>query len=460
MNLKKNYLYILFFPLFLNFFYNFLTTSPVEKLLNFNYYDLISSLLLFLFLILIGKLIKNSLQLVNKSVSIVLYLLSFFIADNIFTILSFGTNHFIVFLIVNSFWLIFLLSKKTKILDLTFLILSIVLLNLYNHVFFNNLSKNKNVIGDVKDVHLQNVQNLYEKGYLYSMNNSTLEGYPQLVAYFQATLNRLSMSIETFSNLSSAVNVLFFLTLLLVYETKISNFGKFIMGMTFTVLIYNSEWLKLIFVDSLMTEGTLSYLLAAILMGVVQTKNKGSKNLRLVFLLLGTLYLAKQFISLLSLISVIYFLFLKETRKFAVFGFFGLILKELSFVTVFKNLTKNYHLKQIDLIDTFFDLILFRDLKISNVQTILRNLFLDKPSFLIFVIFFILLGILILNKKAFNQDLVLYSSIVLINFLLVFLLYVSVWRNMELESPIRYFLNLLHLTIVYEFLMIEEIKNK
>ena len=460
MNLKKNYLYILFLPLFLNFFYNFLTTSPIEKLLNFNYYDLISSLLLFLFLILIGELIKNSLQLVNKSISIVLYLLSFFIADNIFTIISFGTNHFIVFLIVNSFWLLFLLSKKTKILDLTFLILSITLLNLYNHVFFNNLSKNKNVIGDVKDIHFQNVQNLYEKGYLYSMNNSTLEGYPQLVAYFQATLNRLSISIETFSNLSSAVNVLFFLTLLLVYETKISNFGKFIMGMTFTVLIYNSEWLKLIFVDSLMTEGTLSYLLAAILMSVVQTKNKGSKNLQLVFLLLGTLYLAKQFISLLSLIAVIYFLFLKETRKFAVFGFFGLILKELSFVTVFKNLTKNYHLKQIDLIDTFFDLILFRDLKISNIQTILRNLFLDKPSFLIFVIFFILLGMLILNKKAFNQDLVLYSSIVLINFLLVFLLYVSVWRNMELESPIRYFLNLLHLTIVYEFLMIEEIKNK
>ena len=460
MNFKKNYLYILFFPLFLNFLYNFLTTSPVEKLLNFNYYDLISSLLLFLFLTLIGGLIKNSLHMINKSISIALYLLSFFIADNIFTILSFGTNHFIVFLIVNSFWLIFLLSKKTKILDLTFLILSITLLNLYNHVFFNNLSKNKNVIGDVKDVHLQNVQNLYEKGYLYSMNNSTLEGYPQLVAYFQATLNRLSISIETFSNLSSAVNVLFFLTLLLVYETKISNFGKFIMGMTFTVLIYNSEWLKLIFVDSLMTEGTLSYLLAVILMGVVQTKNKGSKNLRLVFLLLGTLYLAKQFISLLSLIAVIYFLFLKETRKFAVFGFFGLILKELSFITVFKNLTKNYHLKQIDLIDTFFDLILFRDLNISNIQTILRNLFLDKPSFLIFVIFFILLGIQILNKKAFNQDLVLYSSIVLINFLLVFLLYVSVWRNMELESPIRYFLNLLHLTIVYEFLMIEEIKNK
>ena len=460
MNLKKNYLYILFSPLFLNFFYIFLTKSPVGKLLIFNYYDLLSSLLLFLFLFLIGELIKNSLQLVNKSISIVLYLLSFFIADNIFTILSFGTNHFIVFLIVNSFWLLFLLSKKTKILDLTFLILSITLLNLYNHVFFNNLSKNKNVIGDVKDIHFQNVQNLYEKGYLYSMNNSTLEGYPQLVAYFQATLNRLSISIETFSNLSSAVNVLFFLTLLLVYETKISNFGKFIMGMTFTVLIYNSEWLKLIFVDSLMTEGTLSYLLAVILMGVVQTKNKGSKNLRLVFLLLGTLYIAKQFISLLSVIAVIYFLFLKETRKFAVFGFFGLILKELSFVTVFKNLTKNYHLKQIDLIDTFFDLILFRDLKISNIQTILRNLFLDKPSFLIFVIFFILLGIQILNKKAFNQDFVLYSSIVLINFLLVFLLYVSVWRNMELESPIRYFLNLLHLTIVYEFLMIEEIKNK
>ena len=460
MKLKKNYLYVLFLPLFLNFFYNFLTTSLIEKFIIFNYYDLISSLLLFLFLFLIGGLIKNSLQLINKSISIVLYLLSFFIADNIFTILGFGTDHYIVFLIVNSFWFIFLLSKKIKILDIAFLIVTISLLNFYNRVFFDNLGKNKNVIGDVKDVHLQNVQNLYEKSFLYSMNNSSLEGYPQLVAYFQATLNRISISTEIFSNLSSAINVLFFLTLLLVYETNISNFGKFIMGMTFTVLIYNSEWLKLIFVDSLMTEGTLSYLLAAILMGVVQTKNKGSKNLQLVFLLLGTLYLAKQFVSLLSLIAVIYFLFLKETRKFAVFGFFGLILKELSFITVFKNLTKNYHLKQIDLIDTFFDLILFRDLKILNIQTILRNLFLDKPSFLIFVIFFILLGMLILNKKAFNQDLVLYASIVLINFLLVFLLYVSVWRNMELESPIRYFLNLLHLMIVYEFLMIEEIKNK
>ena len=460
MKLKKNYLYVLFLPLFLNFFYNFLTTSLIEKFIIFNYYDLISSLLLFLFLFLIGGLIKNSLQLINKSISIVLYLLSFFIADNIFTILGFGTDHYIVFLIVNSFWFIFLLSKKIKILDIAFLIVTISLLNFYNRVFFDNLGKNKNVIGDVKDVHLQNVQNLYEKSFLYSMNNSSLEGYPQLVAYFQATLNRISISTEIFSNLSSAINVLFFLTLLLVYETNISNFGKFIMGMTFTVLIYNSEWLKLIFVDSLMTEGTLSYLLAAILMSVVQTKNKGSKNLRLVFLLLGTLYLAKQFISLLSLIAVIYFLFLKETRKFAVFGFFGLILKELSFVTVFKNVTKNYHLKQIDLIDTFFDFILFRDLKISNIQTILRNLFLDKPSFLIFLIFFILLGILILKNKAFNKDLVIYSSIVLINFLLVFLLYVSVWRNMELESPIRYFLNLLHLTIIFEFLMIEEIKNK
>ena len=398
-------------------------------------------------------------QLVNKSISIVLYLLSFFIADNIFTILSFGTNHFIFFLIVKSFLLIFLLSKKTKILDLTFLILSIALLNLYNHVFFNNLSRNKNVIGDVKDVHLQNVQNLYEKGYLYSMNNSALEGYPQLVAYFQATLNRLSISIETFSNLSSAVNVLFFLTLLLVYETKISNFGKFTMGMTFTVLIYNSEWLKLIFVDSLMTEGTLSYLLATILTGVVQTKNKGSKNLRLVFLLLGTLYLGKQFISLLSLFAVIYFLLLKETRKFAIFGFLGLFVKELSFITAFKNLTKNYHLKQIDLVDTLFDILLFRDLKITNIQTIVRNLFLDKPTFLIFLIFFILFGLSVFKKEAFNKDLMFYSFIILINFLLVLLLYVSVWRNMELESPIRYFLNLLHLSIIYEFLIIERIKK-
>ena len=47
-----------------------------------------------------------------------------------------------------------------------------------------------------------------------------------------------------------------------------------------------------------------------------------------------------------------------------------------------------------------------------------------------------------------------------LNIVLVFLLYISVWRNMELESPIRYFLNYFHLILITTFQNIEMLKIK
>ena len=136
-------------------------------------------------------------------------------------------------------------------------------------------------------------------------------------------------------------------------------------------------------------------------------------------------------------------------------GFFGLLLKEASYISYFSKVTKNFHLVEVDLIDTFFDLLLLRDLKLENVKIIFQNLAIDIPLTLI-LIYLVILSIfyLIMNgtkDKEFN----LYIFLITINFLMVFILYVSIWRNAELESPIRYILNLLHLVLFSQFKIID-----
>ena len=46
--------------------------------------------------------------------------------------------------------------------------------------------------------------------------------------------------------------------------------------------------------------------------------------------------------------------------------------------------------------------------------------------------------------------------VIAFNFILIFLLYITLWRNMELESPIRYMLNLLPVIIYFQFKLIDK----
>ena len=150
------------------------------------------------------------------STGIVVYLLSIFLLDNL--ILLFGLNLlFSQVLFCNKcFWILIFVFQKVRVLNFIKITLSYLLLNIFNYSFFlSKLSKSKNIIGDVKDIHLQHVKNIYENSYLFSVNNPTLEGYPQLVAYFQASLNKISLFTHEFENISASINVLYFLSIYL-----------------------------------------------------------------------------------------------------------------------------------------------------------------------------------------------------------------------------------------------------
>lgn len=450
---KRNLFYIIYIPIFLNFLINIAvnfsnSSFRIDILINYT-----STLLLFLYLALIGLIIKGLFNLPTISVGIVIYLLSFFLIDNIILFFYTGLKFQTIFSVVNFIWLTIFFLFTSDYLKILFSLFIYGFLNFLNNIFFEYLTVDKNIIGDVKDIHYPHVKNIYENSYYYSMNYPTLEGYPQLVAHMQSVLSSISLRTEVFFNLASTINVLFLLFVLFFYEIKLSKKSKFILIFVFASIVLNSKWLSFLFFDSLMTEGMLSYTFSVLLMSLIFSKPKDSL---LIFIFMGLMFISKQFISTLSLLVVCIYFFNKNYKKYAIFGLVGVLIKELSFLTYFRNIQKNYHLKEVDLVDTLFDILLFRNLEISNIKIILKNLYIDKPLTLL-IFFFLVISIyyLIIYKNKTNElNIVIF--ILYINFLLIFLLYITLWRGMELESPIRYMLNLLPLIAYVPFKIFDD----
>ena len=167
----------------------------------------------------------------------------------------------------------------------------------------------------------------------------------------------------------------------------------------------------------------------------------------------------KQFNSSLILIWTISLFLITKYRKIVLFGLSGLFLKELLYLFVFKDLSKDHHIRQIDIFDTVVDLLLLRDLNLQNFTQIVKNLWLDKPISILFILFYFVYIMLKINSKKFDQNVDVVFIGINLNILFVILLYVSVWRNMELESPIRYFLNLFHLMLVSIFINFDKLSK-
>ena len=451
---------IIFSPIYLNYLLNLYNKNDISKILNFNYENLLITVFLFTFLFLIGNSIKKSMKIDTVSIGIVAYLFSFFIVDNISLFITTQLKLYEIFLITNFLWFIYLLLISKEFKYSISALGTYFALNFFSNKLLKNLIADSNIIGDVYDFHYPHVKNIYENGYFYSINNPVLEGYPQFLNYIQALLNNIIINLDNYIYLTPSTNILYFLTILLFLEIDLNRNVRFFMIATFTIFVFNSAWIKFLFLDSLMVEGLVSYLFATTLNAVHDCVKSESKYNYLIFSLFGLLYLSKQFISLITLLMLLIFLYKKKYRKYLIFGFSGLIIQEISYRTFFYNLDKNYHFKQIDLKDTVLDLLLFRDLNLNNINLIIKNIFVDKPlSFLLFIFFLFFFQ---KSFKYFPSNFRFSSNAlsIFLNLIFIFLLYISVWKNMELESPIRYLLSFLHITFITLFFMTEKIVSR
>ena len=111
----------------------------------------------------------------------------------------------------------------------------------------------------------------------------------------------------------------------------------------------------------------------------------------------------------------------------------------------FSQLQSIAYTSEIDFKDLLLDFIYLRDLNFTNIRNIFEQFLIDKPTTYV-VLGFLILNFVSLFKFKFNlqtDELVL--SVVLLNYILVNLLYISYWRNIEFESSYRYIISCFHL---------------
>ncbi len=428
-------IYIFLIPLFYNLFLNYKNNELA--VVNFGFYDLFSSLLIFIFLVLVGYCFKSVFSNMTITFGIITYLISFFIFET--TVLFFykDLNISNTFYITNLIWILFyfLFIENKKIIFST--VGFYFLMYYFNNFSFEMMNINSNIIGDVKDVFFPNTTMIYDTSYKNSVSNPIMSGYPQFMSYIDAIIFKISFGHQYYKFAASSSYIFFWLYLLLFSELKTNKHNKLFISLLFFVLIVNSSWLQFLFVSSLMSERIAGYFLAGILTNLFKIKDCSRKEVYIIFFILGFVYNTKQFFSVIVIILFFIFLFTEKYRKGSIFILGAWLLKEISYITYFANVPKDHHISQIDLKDTIQDLILLRDLNFSNVIEILQNLVIDKPfTYLLLLTLIFCIYVLIKGKTKFELNLYIFISF--LNLLFIFLLYISAWRAMELESPVRY----------------------
>ena len=454
-----NYLgFIICLPIFLNFFLNFITNPKLISFVNLK--EFISSILLFTFLYTIGKSFKEATSIkFTTTFGIITYFISFYVFESILLFFTQEIKLHDTFIYVNIFWLIFLILKLNNKYLILLNLSTYLLLRLFNSFYFLDFIKNKNIEGDVKDVFFLNTEKIYNESFFTSISNPVMSGYPQFMSYIDSFLYKLSFYRESYSFIISTTFVFLWLFILMFIEFEYSSENKIALVLLFTSLILNSQWLEFLFLSSLMSERIASYLFLGLLININKVKNEKESLILFSTFLFSFIYLTKQFFALLLLVIFIYYLSNKNLRKYSTFLLLAYFLRELQHIFYFKNIPKDHHISQIDLFDTALDLILFRDLKINNINLILQNLLKDKPVVYLIILFFIsyfCYYFIFKDFTNFNSALLILS---VLNFIFVFLLYISVWQTMELESPIRYFYSFIPVYSIAIFFNLEKIQN-
>ncbi len=440
--IKKNYYFLLIFPILINFLTNLNDGNYKFEYLSF--YDLISSLLVFIYFLLIGY----SFKLINKNMTITIgiisYLISFFLVETIALFFYVSMDINITFIVTNFLWLAYYVFRLRNRLLLFGIILSYLIMQLFNSQYMNLMTINTNLTMDVLNVFYPNTASIYENSYKYSVSNPVMLGYPQFMSYIDALIFKISFGLEKYSFILSSSFIFYWLNLLLFFELKTSKNNKIFISLFFTLLIMNSTWLQFLFTSSLMSERIAGYLLTGILITLFRIDNASYFEISFIFFILGFVYNTKQFFSIIVLILFLFFLFNKKYRNSSIFLLFSLIINEISYLTYFSELPRELHIRQIDISDTIIDLFLLRDLNIGNIFEIFKNLYIDKPmTYLLIITLGSYIYAAYMNRV--NLELNLYFLVTSLNIVFVFLLYISAWREMELESPIRY---------IYSFLVV------
>lgn len=442
---KKNLLFLIFLlplPLIVNtflnisnneFYFGFQNTTALEELRN-----LFISIFLFIFYLLLGKLLQQILKTKYITSSIIIFWLIVFGFDNSFIFLTKHISFQVYILLV--FVLLGVLSLGNKInfrlmvlLGGSFILLKIVLFIISSYsqdpiISFENL-----YTSDEKILWYPALQGIFQNNYYALLTNNPFPGYGLLTAYIGAINSFLLIGFGTF-NYYLAISYLF-IFLFFTFTFEVCNDKKtfIFLLIIFSSIILTSHWFTYVFFGSILSEVISSFCFGVLFTEIVNKKNKNDLYFLFIIFSFGFIYFSRQFISTLVILFVIYQVF-KNKNYLLIIGLYGFFLKVFQSI-VLPNTNLDPYINEDEFSNLFFNF--------ENVSKMIKQFLIDRPVSYLVLIFCILI-ICNLKKQYEYIDFYVFLST---NVLLVILLMIFIWRKDDVQSSYRYLLNTFYLII-------------
>jgi len=447
-NLRVFFVAASFTPIFYNYFFKLLPSETQDfSIDNPDFINLFLSLILFIYIFYVGKSIKKIFDLSSISISIVFYLFSFFIIDNYFLLISKEYTFKEMFIFVNTIWLIlFLFNKDLKNFHIILFVFSIFFIQKYLISYFVlnfDLTPLTYTVPDETDVWIPATTYLFENNYYFAINNVSHNGYGLLITHINAVSTNIFYYSNNYMYLPFTKNVFFLLTLLFIYEIKVKNITKIIFVTVLIIVTLNSHWFRYLFFNSMMMENAASYFFGVLLFSRKEELKPFERYLTA--LLIGILYFSKQFLSFLAIIFLIYlFLTKKMKSRELILGLSPIFISLINSIILKIDITWSNYFKYFDFSNQEDQIITNNQYSFKNIFNIVNQFLIDKPvSYFLFIFLILFLFNLKSNFNKYKDML----YIVFINTILVFVLYITVWSDVEFGSSYRYLMNIFHLLI-------------
>ena len=435
----KNLIYIVPIPFVINFLSNLSSISHV------NLQSLLLAFFPFIFLYYLGDEINKILNLNSISLSISIYLMGLFITNFIFLpidkyFLSFSDIFVVYNLFIGLYCLYFSESKNKVLIIFIFIFLLRILFNLFGFNEFNYIEYNS----DVPEFWLPTTEKIYDSDLYFSIQENIIQGYPLMIPHIFANLHYLFFGSSTYLFSFIIPNIFLYLNLFLIYESLQTKSVKLVTMITFISILINSDWLSYLFFNSLMGEVVVNYLFSVFLVNAYLNKNIG--NQKIYYLFLGFLYFLKPFASFLFVFIGI-FHYIKYKKNFILFfTFIGILVRRIynSF-----NFFKPDSLKSQSSENIYLDIFLENfeklfEFKLENISLIVKNEILIDRILFLFLMIYLIIKLVNINSE---NNLNILNILFFINAILVFYLYSTIWKEIELGSAYRYLFSFI--TIVF-----------
>ena len=446
-------------PLLINFVTNLFENN--NNLISFYSENLIYVFSLFFssyFLFILLKYINSAFTVNSYSLSLCYILSGAFLFE--FLLLPFKDSlknniSLIMFLLL----LIGLATFRMKSVSAFFhLLFSYLTMVFFNNSFYDKLANISNYIewsSDVPAQWLEISSRIHERGLFQIYYDNPIRGQGLFVSYTQSLIFKINFPFQEFEFSRISTNLLILFSVLIFFDLKLLFKNKIFLSIGFVVYVLNSGWLTYLIFDSLMLEGLISFIFGVYFYHSHRYLSiKFNSKSIVFFVLFSALFESKEFLSTLGFIYILYlFLWKRNVNTVAslvIFAIQHLYSKRYVYAS-----SESPYLDGRGPLDLIFDILTFQNIDLDIILKIISNFYLDKVTTYIFICFILISFIGVRNLNSGIENIM--TVIIVLNIIFIFVLYTNWWKNIEIESSFRYFINSIYLIFIMIGLKIDKL---